>query len=91
MRNPLRQTQEDIKVKIRWKGFSFTVAKQAMLGGSSFINCPRFFVTSFVFHGLNESFTRPNHCANKDIRGNLLHGSTWHVVQTAFSVGENKP
>lgn len=34
MKNPLRQTQEDIKVKIRSKGFSFTAARQAILCGS---------------------------------------------------------
>ncbi|XP_054901286.1 ADP-ribosylation factor-like protein 14 [Poeciliopsis prolifica] len=33
MKNPLRQTQEDIKVKIRSKGFSFTVIKEAMVCG----------------------------------------------------------
>ncbi|KAM4589917.1 ADP-ribosylation factor-like protein 14 [Fundulus diaphanus] len=31
MKTPLRQTQEDIKVKMRSKGFSFTSVKQAML------------------------------------------------------------
>ncbi|XP_023207449.1 ADP-ribosylation factor-like protein 14 [Xiphophorus maculatus] len=33
MKNPLRQTQEDIKVKMRSKGFSFTIIKKAMVCG----------------------------------------------------------
>lgn len=31
MKTPLKQTQEDIKVKMRSKGFSFTAVKQVLL------------------------------------------------------------